>query len=194
MLLPITSINPQTGLQIFSLTLPLLISGLSLILVLRYDVFKVLDQPIDLGVTVNQRRLFGDSKTYRGILVHIGVAISVSVVLYVLAFNGFSQVIHPIFQDPPILIGLLFAIFYSIGELINSAIKRQLDLSPGAVLDSPIGGIVQRFFDLSDGIILVAIGLVAFTSVTLFQAAVAAATGILLHYSTDLVMRSLRLK
>lgn len=180
-------------LQIITLTLPVLISGLILILVLKSNYLGFFDKPLDHGILINKVRLFGDNKTYRGVFVFVAISIATSYFLYLFYTKGAEQAIHSIFNQSPMLIGLIYSLSYTFGELMNSAIKRQLDIPPGMTVKSKFR-ITQQFFDLSDGIIAVAIALVLFTSVTIFQAIIAVVMGIGLHLSTDLLMQKLRLK
>lgn len=180
-------------LKIIGLTIPLLLSGLSLIIVLKKKWLMSMDAPLDQGSLLSGKRIFGDNKTYRGLLIHISVNIFACLILYLGYTNGLSKFIHPIFSNSPILVGLIYSLSYTLGELINSVIKRQMGIPPGVVTNSKSINI-QRFFDLSDGIIVVVIILSLLNLVTAFQAITAGFMGIALHYFTDSLMRRLNLK
>ena len=179
--------------QIVSLTLPILISGLALIIAIKFKLLEFLDVPIDHGFLLNRKRLFGENKTYRGLAVFTIVAIFVCTLLQNLYFNNFQEVIHPIFKNSPILIGIVYALAYTFGELVNSAVKRQAHISPGKTTRSSFRSL-QRFLDLSDGIVMVAFVLTLFTLVTPGQAFLASILGIGIHLGTDKLMQSLKLK
>ena len=178
---------------ITSLTLPILISGIVLIIVIKTKFIQFLDVPLDYNLTINKVRLFGDSKTFRGLLVFVLVSIIVGYFLRFLYQRGYQDFIHPIFSASPLLIGLIYSLSYTSGELINSAIKRQLHIKPGELTRSKLN-ILQHFFDLSDGIIVTAVILAVFTQVTIFQAIMAFVLGTGIHFYTDKLMKSLKLK
>lgn len=180
-------------LRVLSLTVPLLISGISLITILKLNLIKWLNIPIDLGKSLEGKRVFGDSKTYRGIIVLMLMGTAVSTLLHIGSKIGFSSYIHPIFSGSPISTGLIYTIPYILGELVNSFFKRRIDIPPGGVSTTSFKSL-QPLFDLSDGIIFTAIALVIFTSVTVFEAIMAGVVGIGLHYLTDIFMRGLNLK
>lgn len=179
--------------QIISLTLPALFSGLALIVVIKKKYLKKLDLPIDHKFKFNGVRFFGDNKTYRGFVVFVVISIILSIILHVGYQNGFSRFIHPIFEKNPILIGLIYSLSYTIGELTNSAIKRQLHIAPGKTIKSEFKTL-QKFFDLSDGILFIAFAFYVFSLVSVFQIIAAAIIGIGLHYATDILMQYLDLK
>ncbi len=179
--------------KIFTLTFPLLIPGLALILVLKLKLFKFLDIPLDLGKSINGKRIFGDNKTFKGVAIMVSVAILVSNALYLLYKNGYAPYIGSIFSESPIFIGTIYSFSYIAGELINSFIKRQMNISSGKISYSKFRNF-QAFFDLSDGIIVVVLVLIIFTSVSTDYLLAAGFIGIFLHYLTDVFMNRLGLK
>lgn len=180
-----------TGIKILTLVMPLLLSGLSLIVVLKLRLLTQLDISLDGNKKFHNKRIFGDSKTIKGVFVHIFIATFVCELLYIVYANGFHQFIHPLFGNQPIFIGLIYSVFYCLGELVNSFIKRQINISPGGVSAS---GYIQNFFDLADGIIVVTVVLIIFTQVTFYEGILAAILGIFLHFATDFLMKGLGLK
>lgn len=180
-------------LMLISLILPLLLSGLSLIFILKRGWLVKLDMPLDQGVFLGGKRIFGDNKTYRGILTHVFVCISICFVLYLGYAAGLSKFIHPVFNNSPILIGLIYSLSYTLGELINSFIKRQMGISSGVFSNSKYN-YLQKFFDLSDGIIIVAVVLYLFNFIAFSEAIVAGFIGISFHFLTDMFMERLKLK
>lgn len=180
-------------LQIISLTLPVFISGLVLIFVLKKNYLKFLNIPLDHRLKINGVRLFGDNKTYRGVVVFAIISISICATLQVLYLNGYHKIIHPLFISNPILIGLIYAFAYTFGELVNSVSKRQAHISPGKTTRSRLHNL-QKAVDLADGIIMVAAILTIFTLVTAYQALAASVLGVGIHLGTDSLMQKLKLK
>jgi len=176
-----------TFLQTLSLLLPIFISGLFLILCIKKRLFVGLDIPLDKGTRMWGQPLFGANKTYRGILVHVGISITVTVILWYFAPS--APWIHPIFYNSPLILGFLYAAAYSLGELINSFIKRRLAIPAGTQAKR-----IQYFFDTTDGIILVGCMFVGVYHVAPLQALAAVVLGCGAHLATDALMKRLRLK
>jgi hypothetical protein len=105
--------------------------------VLKYDLYPSLKVPLDLGYSFRGKRIFGDNKTIRGVLVHL---------LFSLIGTFFSQYIQAWLLPSSISlldlsshwlkVGLIFGLGMSLGELPNSFVKRQLGIRPG---ERPIG-------------------------------------------------------
>lgn len=100
-------------------------AGIAQVIWLRMPLSRRLQQPIDCGWTMRGRRLFGDNKTVRGFVVMVPAT--------ALAFVGWSAVWTPWPLSPLQLAGLgaLAGLGFMLGELPNSALKRQLDVPPG---------------------------------------------------------------
>ena len=118
--------------QALYLFLPLLVSAALSGLVLRFDWLRVLRRPIDHGATFRGHRLFGDSKTWRGVAV--AVAGSIGAVLVQQAVrahvSSFLQVAD-YGQIDPLWFGVAMGAGAMVGELPNSFTKRQLGIPPG---------------------------------------------------------------
>jgi hypothetical protein len=182
----------QEFFRIITLTLPILIPGLVLIIVLKLKWICFLDTPIDLRRSLGGKRIFGDNKTIKGLAIMILMAIIVAYVLNLGLRNNLNLLIHPIFSKQPITIGILYSISYAIGELMNSFIKRRLNISSGQTNKSLRN--LQTFFDLSDGVIITALALWLIVSVNFLEIFLAALIGIFLHFFTDYFMKHLHLK
>lgn len=115
----------------------------------RFFLNKHLDSAIDLGTTLSDgQRLFGSSKTWRGLVAAI---LLTSLASRILAF--------------PAWIGCAVAVLALLGDLVSSFIKRRLALKPGSmaplidqVPESLLPAIIfmDRFkLDLSDVLLLV---------------------------------------
>jgi hypothetical protein len=90
--------------------------------------------PLDGGLTFRGRRLFGNNKTVRGLVVMIpAVAITLPLVAFVLerALPTNSS-LWPLTLPGYSALGAWSALGFMLGELPNSFIKRQLDIAPGA--------------------------------------------------------------
>jgi CDP-2,3-bis-(O-geranylgeranyl)-sn-glycerol synthase len=111
--------------------------------------------PLDYGRKFRGKRIFGDSKTWRGLLLGIVLA-TVTLGLQVWAFNnyGWAQDIANninYFVFPVYILGPLFAIGALGGDALESFFKRQRGLKEGQSwfpfdqLDYIIGGLIASF-------------------------------------------------
>jgi hypothetical protein len=111
---------------------PLLGGALGVGLCTRYDLWVA--WPIDRGVTCRRRRLLGDNKTFRGILVGTlgttpgmllqGTLLHAMAPLRALEYADYSRL--PLWR-----FGLLLGLARMLSELPNSFAKRQLHIAPG---------------------------------------------------------------
>ena len=176
----------------FSMVLPLLGSGLALIFAIRKRVFESLNLPLDGGLKLGAEPLIGRSKTWRGLLIHVVVATAITVGLNALA--QLTDFISPLYKSNPFVVGPLVAIAYVTGEVINSFIKRRLRIAPGTTTQSRFGSIIQKFFDNTDGILVVGLLMIFVYRLPAELLAACFVLSILAHESTDALMRSLKLK
>jgi CDP-archaeol synthase len=109
-------------------------------LCIKFGWLRALAVPIDRRILFRNRPLFGANKTYRGV---VAVALG-SAAGYTL------QRLAPALQPPAfralslfglVALGLAFGTAAMLSELLNSFVKRQLDIAPGAA-----GGGAGRFF------------------------------------------------
>ncbi len=118
--------------QALYLFLPLLVSAALSGIVLRFDWLRALRRPIDHGATFRDRRLFGDSKTWRGVAVAIIGAIGAVVVQSAGRSHvpAFLQVVD-YGQTDSFWFGGAMGVGAMVGELPNSFTKRRLGIPPG---------------------------------------------------------------
>ncbi|HTE50792.1 MAG TPA: CDP-archaeol synthase [Kofleriaceae bacterium] len=122
------------------LALPVILGGLTHVAVIRAGWFAGLAVPLDGGLTVRSRRLLGDNKTARGALVMIAATSAWTAAQWLLHRAGVAPWSwHPLHPSGIALwrFGPLMGAGYILGELPNSALKRQLDIAPGAPAPGP---------------------------------------------------------
>lgn len=181
-------------LSIFSLTLPLIFSGIVAVIIIKYNIFPQLTLPLDNGRTLAGNPILGKNKTVRGILFHIISAITVCFVLYVIAQKWPYSFIHPVFSHySPLLLGLIYGGGYCTGEIINSFVKRRLGIHAGKTITSRFRWI-QRTIDLADGIIIVAVLMYVVTDLPALLLIYAAIIGVGVHVLFEILMRLLGIK
>lgn len=178
-------------LQAVSLIMPILISGVYFVYVIRNNKLKFLNIPIDGGLKLNSKRLIGDNKTYRGVVIYIIGSIMVSVILHFGESKGIN-LINPVYKNNPIILGLLVGVCYSTGEIINSIIKRRFNIKPGSVHGNY--RFIQRIIDRSDGIIFSALVLSLIYKIDILQIILAVLIAYILHYLIEIIMQKLSIK
>ena len=106
------------------LSLPLVVSGVLHMAVVRMNSLKALNHPIDA-------RRFGANKTWRGLLViPLTTAVGVALTQALEATLGWEPLasyrpLHPMSA------GLVLGVAYALAELPNSWLKRRLGIAPG---------------------------------------------------------------
>jgi hypothetical protein len=117
-------------------------------LCIRFGWLRSVAVPIDGGTLLRGRPLFGANKTYRGVL---------AVALGAAAGYGL-QSLAPALQPPALralstlgasLLGFALGTAAMLSELLNSVLKRQLDIAPGAAGRGP-GALFFYVFDQVD--------------------------------------------
>ena len=173
--------------QAFSITLPILISGLFFIASMKFGWFSYLNKPIDFGKRLGKTDIFGPNKNWRGAVFYI---IGGTLVTYLLHLLQPTQPwIAAVFGSDSLLLGITSCSAYVLGELINSFIKRRLGITPGSA-----GNLFQKFIDNSDGALATGLIYVFVFGVSLNLLLAAFVISLVVHASTDVLMRRLRLK
>jgi CDP-2,3-bis-(O-geranylgeranyl)-sn-glycerol synthase len=147
---------PYRSLQIAFLASPLFLSALASGVCMKFDYLKVLKRPLDFGLSYRGRRVFGDHKTWRGLLINTVLCI----------LGAWIQArIQMVGKLPPWLplcdygklwlpVGLAVGLGATLGELPNSFLKRQLGIAPGKRKKEILGGLffVLDQMDLAVGV------------------------------------------
>lgn len=107
--------------------------------------------PLDGGLTLRGRRLFGTNKTLRGLVAMVPAAGALFGLLAWLAGTTSDDArwgLWPLAPGAYVGLGLAAGLGFMLGELPNSLVKRQLGIAPGAAPDSrwaqPICFLVDR--------------------------------------------------
>lgn len=153
--------------------------------VLAYDLFPALKRPLDGGLTIRGRRLFGDNKTWRGALFMTG-----GVILAAAALSRWpwywDHVPHAVRSAGAGVFGLLLGLGTVLGELPNSFLKRQLGIAPGTQRRSAAGTLLS-IFDQGDFVLGIWLLLAPIWVMSVAQAALAFCVVAAVHMVVNLV-------
>src|SRR5262245_4432480 len=103
---------------------------------MKYDILAFLCRPIDQGRSFRGKRIFGDNKTYRGVVVvALGTAIGFGLQSFLLhriaSIRSVELFDYPFFKS--VGLGLAVGAAAMLSELPNSFIKRRFEIAPGCV-------------------------------------------------------------
>jgi CDP-2,3-bis-(O-geranylgeranyl)-sn-glycerol synthase len=105
--------------------------------------------PLDAGLTIRGRRLFGDNKTVRGLVVMIPASAAAFALLGSVG-EPEARGLWPLPASGYAALGAWAALGFMAGELPNSFIKRQLAVAPGARASSSAAWVCQFIADRID--------------------------------------------
>lgn len=160
-------------------TFPLVIAGALHMAIVKTDILKSLRVPIDAGATIRGHRLFGDHKTWRGIVVMVvltalGMMLQAWMSARFPALAKIGLLDYTRINAP--LAGAILGLGYALGELPNSFLKRQLEIQPGVTHNYAF-----MLLDQADSVIGCLLLSPFFWQPTLSQAAMILAVGTGLH-------------
>jgi hypothetical protein len=158
-------------LQSLWLALPVAVAGVLHALLIRKNRLQRLARPLDGGRSWRGRRLLGDNKTWRGVLLMPllstlvallqGAALQRWALDATLAPLPYVDVGRAVVSQLPAdlaavlgygVSGLIFGLGYVLGELPNSFVKRRLDVAPGGAVQGRLRWLFQ-IVDQGDSIV-----------------------------------------
>lgn len=113
------------------LALTFLLAGIVQTIWLQSRLARAFAVPIDGGLHLRGRRLFGDNKTYRGFVVMVPAS-GLSFLVVSMLWRAFAEIPWSLNISECFLVGCLGGFGFMAGELPNSFLKRQLDIPAGA--------------------------------------------------------------
>jgi CDP-diglyceride synthetase len=126
------------------LLLPLIGSVICAAVILVLGLWPSLKRPLDGGATFRGRRVFGDNKTWRGVVgAWVGCVASVALQKYVIADWAGDLAVIDYESVSLFALGTVFTVGAVVGELPNSFVKRQIGIAPGG---RPTGLLVPVFY------------------------------------------------
>ena len=177
--------------ELILIIIPILFAGLTFIYYLRWNKISLLNTPLDMGLKINGKRIFGENKTLKG-----PIFMSIFTAIYGYIIFGIVQYKQTVYIDQlySIRAFLLIGASYSLGELPNSFIKRQLGISPGLTPTKGLYYFFFRLFDTFDSLIVVGLLYYLFFHFSKLSIIISILLGGIIHLLTDEFMKSLKLK
>ena len=132
------------------------VAGLAHSAWLRTAASRRLMFPIDAGLRLRGRRLLGDNKTVRGFLVLVPATAASFPLLFAASTSvspGLASALWPLDTRGYALLGMWAGLGFMLGELPNSFVKRQLDVSPGQSPGHRAGAGISFVIDHIDSIL-----------------------------------------
>jgi len=117
---------------------PLLVASLLSAVVLRFELWRPLRRPIDGGRTFRGRRVFGDSKTWRGVVVAVVGCLAAVAVQAGIGDRIGALAIVDYREVPAVPFAIALGAGAMLGELPNSFTKRQLGIAPSKTTTGPL--------------------------------------------------------
>ena len=178
--------------QAFTLLLPITFAGLCRMSCMRIGWLEELDVPLDGGLKLGGQPLIGKSKSFRSLIIYLLVATLVTLLLHSSA--QVSDLVAPVFLTNPFGLGPAITLSYLLGEIVNSFIKRRFGIAASGEASSRLGSRVQAVFDNVDGIIASGLLFIFSYQVPAEILVTSFVLAVVIHLSTDLLMRRLQLK
>jgi predicted CDP-diglyceride synthetase/phosphatidate cytidylyltransferase len=147
---------------------------------------------LDGGLKLGGQPLIGKSKSFRSLIIYLVVATLVTLVLNFWA--QVSDLVAPVFLTNPFVLGPAITLSYLLGEIVNSFIKRRFGIASSGGASSRLGSRVQAIFDNVDGIIASGLLFIFNYQVPAEILVTSFVLAVVIHLSTDLLMRRLQLK
>jgi hypothetical protein len=151
-------------------------------------------QPLDGGLTLRGRRLFGENKTPRGFVVMVPASAASFALLALAAGDPAALGLWSLSIPGYALAGAAAGFGFMTGELPNSLVKRQLDIAPGDAPRGPFSSACQFAADRLDSGIGMLLALSLFVAVPWRTVAVVLIAGPFIHWTFSVVMFRLGLK
>lgn len=151
-------------LELLLVASPVILAAIFHMVVVRYNWMSFASYPLDHKQVFNGRRIFGDNKTYRGIIVMVIASIACTYIyLFLMQHSTSMRELNLLDFErfSPLFYGTMYGLGYVIGELPNSFAKRQLGISEGKS-----ASFIQRLIDQLDSVMVILLLLLAFSHFT----------------------------
>jgi CDP-2,3-bis-(O-geranylgeranyl)-sn-glycerol synthase len=106
--------------------------------------FKKLALPIDFGRKLRKRRIFGDNKTFRGLIFGVLASVLFTYLQFLLSAYPFFSGLGFFDYSDWLIAGFLMGVGVMVGDLAGSFLKRRFSIKPGSsfLLFDQLGAVV----------------------------------------------------
>lgn len=191
----------KTILTMYITMMPVILAGISNMVVVKRNWFKKRAKPMDGGKELKDgKRIFGNNKTWLGFLTMIGCSIVTHVVwgLICRLFTDMQNMnqLYLCYENTllyNIIVGAIMGTAYMIFELPNSFIKRRLDIPDGKT-ERGFKGKLFFVIDQLDSMFGVILVLAVASKISLLQYINYVLLGGLTHICVNLVLYKLKIR
>ena len=191
----------KTILTMYITMMPVILAGISNMVVVKRNWFKKRAKPMDGGKELKDgKRIFGNNKTWLGFLTMIGCSIVTHVVwgLICRLFTDMQNMnqLYLCYENNllyNIIVGAIMGAAYMIFELPNSFIKRRLDIPDGKT-ERGFKGKLFFVIDQLDSMFGVILVLAVASKISLLQYINYVLLGGLTHICVNLILYKLRIR
>jgi CDP-diglyceride synthetase len=162
----------------------------------RTPLLKSLAKPLDGGLVLSDgKRLFGDNKTWKGLIGMVALTAFCAVLLHIYPKDGRvfqypSSGVHVMQQT---MYGAMLGLAYILAELPNSFIKRRLNIAPGKNATG-MKGILFTIIDQLDSVIGGTIVISLFMPIRPITFIISVAIAAAIHYAVNILLYLAKLK
>lgn len=191
----------KTILTMYITMMPVILAGISNMVVVKRNWFKKRAKPIDNGKMLkDNKRIFGNNKTWLGFFTMIFCSIVTHIVwgLICRLFTGMQSMnqLYLCYENTLLyntIVGAIMGVAYMIFELPNSFIKRRLDIRDGQT-EKGLKGKIFFVIDQLDSMFGVILVLAAVSKISLLQYIGYVLLGGLTHITVNLVLYKLKIR
>lgn len=191
----------KTILTMYITMMPVILAGISNMVVVKRKWFKKRAKPIDNGKMLkDNKRIFGNNKTWLGFFTMIICSIITHIVwgLICKVFAGMQSMnqLYLYYENTVLynaIVGAIMGVAYMIFELPNSFIKRRLDIPDGKT-ERGFKGKLFFVIDQLDSMFGVILVLAVASKISLLQYINYVLLGGLTHICVNLVLYKLRIR
>lgn len=191
----------KTILTMYITMMPVILAGISNMVVVKRKWFKKRANPMDYGKELKDgKRIFGNNKTWLGFFTMIGCSILTHTVwgLICKIFTGMQSMnqlylLHNNTVLYNVVVGAVMGVAYMVFELPNSFIKRRIDIPDGKT-EKGFKGKLFFVIDQLDSMFGVILVLAAVSKISLLQYINYVLLGGLTHICVNLVLYKLKIR
>lgn len=179
--------------------MPIILGSVIHMIAAKMQFYQKIALPLDFYKTIGGKRIFGDNKTFAGVLVLpiscMAMQILWGVLCKQLHISDWNQlyVAYPNSISFNAVVGFMFGIIYILFELPNSFIKRRLEIPPGKTVKG-WRGIFFFLYDQVDSLIGVMLILVVVSHISMLQYLRYVILGGVTHITINIILYRLKIR